>query len=160
MKKIFTSWTRYKKVYSNYFEVKSLLELKRVVKTQKKVLIVGNCRSYGDVCLNKVSMVSMKNFNRIIFFDNKKGIIEVESGALLKDLLPKILLHKWFLAVTPGTKYVTVGGMVSNNIHGKNIRNNFFSDYILSITLMNSDGNILICNKKKIKNFFKRLLVV
>lgn len=155
MKKILSSWTGYTKVYPNYFEVKSLSELKRVVTTQKKILIVGNCRSYGDVCLNKVSMVSMKNFNKIIFFDNKKGIIEVESGALLKDLLPKILLHKWFPAVTPGTKYVTVGGMVSNNIHGKNIRNNFFSDYILSITLMNSDGNILICNKKKNKELFQ-----
>jgi len=155
VKKIFTSWTRYTKVYPNYYEVNNLSELRRIVKTQKKILIVGNCRSYGDVCLNKVFMVSMKNFNRIIFFDKKKGIIEVESGLLLKDLLPEILLYKWFPPVTPGTKYVTIGGMVSNNIHGKNRRNNFFSDHILSITLMNSDGNILICTKKKNKELFQ-----
>jgi len=68
VKKIFTSWTRYTKVYPNYYEVNNLSELRRIVKTQKKILIVGNCRSYGDVCLNKVFMVSMKNFNRIIFF--------------------------------------------------------------------------------------------
>ena len=154
MRKIFRPWTRYAKVNPNFFEIDNLLELKKIVTTQKKMLIYGNGRSYGDVCLNKKNMASMKNFNKIIFFDKRQGIIEAESGILLKDLLPEILLHNWFLAVTPGTKYVTLGGMVSNNIHGKNIKKNFFSDYILSISLMNSDGNILRCSKKNNKELF------
>ena len=60
----------------------------------------------------------MKNFNKIVNFDTKKGVIEAESGLLLKDLLPVIVEKGWFLAVTPGTKYVSMGGMAANNVIG------------------------------------------
>ena len=49
-----------------------------------------------------------------------KGIIEAESGLLLKDLLSVIVPNGWFIPVTPGTKYVSLGGIAANNIIGKN----------------------------------------
>ena len=55
-------------------------------------------------------MISMENFNQIKYFDEKKGIIEVESGMLLRDLLPIIIKKGWFVPVTPGTKHVSFGG--------------------------------------------------
>ena len=66
----------------------------------------------------------MKNFNQIKKFEKKSGLIEVESGMLLKDLLPIIIEKGWFLPITPGTKYVSLGGIIANNVHGKNIYRN------------------------------------
>ena len=84
----------------------------------------------------------------------KKGIIEVESGLLVSDLLPLILKENFFLPVTAGTKFVTIGGMVANNIHGKNIKNNYFSDYLVSFKLFNLKGHLVDCSKRKNKNIF------
>ena len=60
--------------------------------------------------------------DKIIHFDHKKGIVKIEAGVLLKDLLELIIPHGWFIPTTPGTKYVTIGGMIANNIHGKNTK--------------------------------------
>ena len=121
MKQI-NSWGRNKFINSNFLEPKSKEEIKFLIKNKKSFLPFGNGRSYGDVCLNKQNLISTKKLNKILNFDKKKGIIEVESGLLVSDLLPFILNENFFLPVTAGTKFVTIGGMVANNIHGKNIK--------------------------------------
>ena len=153
MKQI-NSWGRNKFINSNFLEPKSKEEIKFLIKNKKSFLPFGNGRSYGDVCLNKQNLISTKKLNKILNFDKKKGIIEVESGLLVSDLLPFILKENFFLPVTAGTKFVTIGGMVANNIHGKNIKNNYFSDYLVSLKLFNSKGNLIDCSKSKNKNIF------
>ena len=153
MKQI-TSWGRNKFVNSNFIEPETKEELKSAIKNTKNFLAYGNGRSYGDVCLNKQNLISTRKLNQIIMFDKKTGEIEVESGLLASDLLPIILKSNFFLPVTAGTKFVTIGGMVANNIHGKNIKKNFFSDYIYSLKIFDINGNLIECSKKKNKNFF------
>ena len=109
-------------------------ELKNAIKNTKNFLAYGNGRSYGDVCLNKQNLISTRKLNQIIMFDKKTGVIEVESGLLASDLLPIILKSNFFLPVTAGTKFVTIGGLVANNVHGKN-KKNYFSDYIISLKI-------------------------
>lgn len=153
MKRI-TSWGRNKFISSNFIEPKTKDELKNTIRNTKNFLAYGNGRSYGDVCLNKQNLISTRKLNKIIMYDKKKGLIEVESGLLASDLLPIILKDNFFLPVTAGTKFVTIGGMVANNIHGKNVKQNFFSDYIISLKIYSSKGNLIECSKKKNKDFF------
>ena len=83
----------------------------------------------------------MKNFNKILFFDKMNGIVDAQSGVFLKDLLDKVMKYDWFFPTSPGTKYVTLGGLIANNVHGKSIKKNFFYDYINSLTIINPSGS-------------------
>ena len=153
MKKI-TSWGRNKFIKTNFYEPETRENLKYLIKKKNSFIPYGNGRSYGDVCLNRKNIISTKRLNKIINFNKKKGEIEVESGLLVSDLLPIILKDNYFLPVTSGTKFVTIGGMVANNIHGKNIKNNYFSEYIISLKVYNSQGNLVQCSKSVNKNLF------
>ena len=149
---VYYNWGRNSKIKPKIISPKNYNELKKIIKN-KNFIVQGNKRSYGDVALNKKLLISMKNFNQIKYFNKKKGIIEIESGVLLKDLITKITDYKWFVPVTPGTKYVSLGGMVANNIHGKNIINNQLKHFIKEIKLLKTNKKIVICSKKKIKKF-------
>ena len=152
-KKNFTNWGR--NIYTNpkRCSPNNYKELKKNI-DKKSFIVHGNKRSYGDVCLNRSLAISMKNFNQIKYFDKKKGIIEIESGMLLKDLLPIIIEKNWFIPVTPGTKYVSLGGMIANNVHGKNIYKNQIKYYVEEIKLLGLNKKIIKCNKKKTKKYF------
>ncbi len=106
----------------------------------------GNGRSYGDSCLAKDGfLVSSCNLSRFIGADWTKGIIEAESGVTLKDIIDVALPHGWFLPVTPGTQYVTLGGAVANDVHGKNHHTaGTFGCHILALTIVRSDGSVVI----------------
>lgn len=85
------------------------------------VLPYGLGRSYGDVCLNDGGeLIDFSGCNRVLGFNAERGEIRVEGGMSLADLLTVIVPHGWFLPVTPGTKFVTVGGAIANDVHGKN----------------------------------------
>ena len=142
-------WGRNKSVKTNLFYPKNLKDLKNFLINNKHYLPFGNGRSYGDVCLNNKNLISMQKFSKILNFDKKNGIIEVESGKLLADLLPLIIKEKWFMPVTPGSKYISLGGMLANNVHGKNVKKNYFSDYVISFNLINSNGKLVFCSKYK-----------
>ena len=86
-----------------------------------KYLCYGFGKSYGDSCLNPDGNIIFTQFlNRIINFDNENGVLCVESGITLKQCIDFLMPRKWFLPVTPGTKLITVGGAVANDVHGKN----------------------------------------
>ena len=151
--KKFNNWGRNIHIIPKRLSPKNYNELKKII-NKKSFIVHGNQRSYGDVCLNKDLMVSMANFNQIKYFDEKKGIIEVESGMLLKDLLPIIIKKGWFIPVTPGTKHVSFGGMIANNVHGKNTHKNKIGFYIKEIKLLGLNKKILKCSKRKNKKVF------
>ena len=153
-KKENTNWGNNTKTYPKIYEPKNYREIKKVINNNKNFVIQGNRRSFGDGGLNKNKVLSMKNFNKIISFDSIKGIIEAESGLLLNDLLPVITEKGWFLAVTPGTKYVSLGGMAANNVVGKNTYNNQIKYHIKKIKLMKPDKKIITCSKKNNKKIF------
>ena len=151
--KKFNNWGRNIHIIPKRLSPKNYNELKKII-NKKSFIVHGNQRSYGDVCLNKDLMVSMANFNQIKYFDEKKGIIEVESGMLLRNLLPIIIKKGWFMPVTPGTKYVSFGGMIANNVHGKNTHKNRIGYYVKEIKLLGLNKKILKCSKKRNKKAF------
>jgi decaprenylphospho-beta-D-ribofuranose 2-oxidase len=151
--KSFFNWGRNKKIYPQEILPKKLLDLKKAI-SKKSFITAGNQRSFGDVALNDKLIISMRNFNKVIHFNEKKGIIELESGILLKEILPLIVEKNWIFPVTPGTKYVSIGGMVANNINGKNSQKNQIKFYIKNIKLLTPNKKIILCSSKKNKKIF------
>ena len=125
-----SNWGNSIKTYPKIYCPENIKELIKIIKKKKNFAIQGNGRSYGDVSLNFQNLVKTKKLTKILNFDKKNGIIEVESGLLLADLLKTILPLGWFVPITPGTKYVSIGGMVANNFHGKNVKKNQLKYYI------------------------------
>ena len=117
----------------------------------KRILPGGARRSYGDVCLNRQGLIiDMTGLNRFHEFNLETGIIRADAGATLADVLEISLPRGWFLPVTPGTKWVTLGGAVANDVHGKNHHvAGTFGCHVLQFELMRSDGSKQICSPKE-----------
>jgi FAD/FMN-containing dehydrogenase len=114
--------------------------------TQAGLLAFGNGRSYGDSCLNGDggTLLDTRRLNRIVSFDSSSGVIEAEAGVLLGDILRHVLPQGWFLPVTPGTKWVTLGGAIANDVHGKNHHaRGTFGGHVASFRLLRSSGEHL-----------------
>ena len=79
----------------------------------------GNGRSYGDSSLNPSGVVATWRLAHILAFEADTGVIVCESGVMLCDIIDVLLPRGWFPPVTPGTRYVTVGGMIASDVHGK-----------------------------------------
>jgi len=105
----------------------------------------GLGRSYGDVCLNNGgSLIRLHRLDRILSADWERGIVRAEAGLSLGVLLRHIVPKGWFLPVTPGTKYVTLGGAVANDVHGKNHEQaGTFGSHVRSFGLLRSTGDVL-----------------
>lgn len=111
------------------------------------LLPYGNGRSYGDVCLNPgATLLQMRGLDCFIRFDEASGVLHCESGVLLADILAVFVPRGWFLPVTPGTRHVTVGGAIANDVHGKNHHAaGSFGAHVRSFELLRSDGSRLRC---------------
>lgn len=120
------------------------------------VLAHGCGRSYGDVCLNEGGrIVITRHLDRFLAFDPLTGVLRAESGVTLEDVLHLVVPHGWFLPVTPGTRYVSLGGAVANDIHGKNHHvAGTFGCHVRALELMRSDGNRILCSLKDHREFF------
>ncbi len=107
----------------------------------------GLGRSYGDASLNENGGVIWPiRLNRFLSFDDSTGEIECESGVSLAEILEFFLPRGWFLPVSPGTKFVTVGGAIAADIHGKNHhRDGTFSNFVQSLELLTPAGELLRC---------------
>jgi FAD/FMN-containing dehydrogenase len=108
-------------------------------------LAYGLGRSYGDSCLlGGGTMIETRGLDRLISFDSDTGLLVAEAGLSLDALLRFSVPRGWFLPVTPGTRYVTLGGAIANDIHGKNHhRAGTFGRHVKRLTLHRSDGRVL-----------------
>jgi L-gulonolactone oxidase len=106
------------------------------------VLAIGLRRSYGDTCINdNGAVVDMTGLDHVTSFDSATGLLVAEAGISLKDVLRLAVPAGWFLPVTPGTKFVTLGGAVANDVHGKNHhRAGTIGRWIRRLDLLQSDG--------------------
>jgi FAD/FMN-containing dehydrogenase len=112
------------------------------------VLAYGNGRSYGDACVNDGhALIPMRGRARCLGFDDATGILECEAGMLLADIVRDLLPRGWFLPVSPGTRFVTVGGAVANDVHGKNHHAaGSFGDHVIDLRLRRGDGTRVRCS--------------
>ena len=108
----------------------------------KPVLPRGQGRSYGDSCLNDGGvLLTTERLDHFVDLDEQSGILRCEAGATLAAILELAVPRGFFLPVVPGTKYVSVGGAIANDIHGKNHhRAGAFGRHVLHLELLRSDG--------------------
>ena len=108
-------------------------------------LCFGLGRSYGDVCLNANGrLIVTDTLDRIISFDRERGILRAEAGLSLERLLRIAVPTGWFPPVVPGTKFVTLGGAVANDVHGKNHESvGTLGAHVTALGLARSDGRVL-----------------
>ncbi|WP_031254774.1 FAD-binding oxidoreductase [Mesorhizobium sp. L48C026A00] len=116
--------------------------------TRNALLAYGNGRSYGDSCQNGAgTIVDMRPLNRIRAFNAETGVIEAEAGVLLSDIIAHAAPYGFFPAVVPGTQFVTLGGAIANDVHGKNHhRRGTFGCHVESLTLLRSDAQAHYCS--------------
>ena len=108
----------------------------------------GNGRSYGDSCHNSAGcLIDSRAEKQILSFDDETGELTCEAGVLLSDILKFAIPRGYFLPVTPGTQFVTVGGAIANDVHGKNhhVRGSF-GRHVCQLHLMRSDAPIAVCS--------------
>jgi FAD/FMN-containing dehydrogenase len=105
----------------------------------------GNGRCYGDAALAP-TVISTRKFDKLLAFDTHAGIVHCQAGVTLAELLEVVVPRGWFLPVTPGTKYITVGGAVASDVHGKNHHvDGAFSAHVLDLTVLTGRG-LLRCS--------------
>jgi decaprenylphospho-beta-D-ribofuranose 2-oxidase len=116
----------------------------------------GQGRSYGDAALNENGHVMLtERVNRFLEFDAEHGILRAEAGVTLKEILNVIVPKGWFLPVTPGTKFVSLGGCVAADVHGKNHHHyGSFCNHVLSIELILADGSLVECSPSENTELF------
>jgi FAD/FMN-containing dehydrogenase len=120
------------------------------------ILPYGNGRSYGDSCLNAGgALLNARQLDRFISFNPDTGILACEAGVLLDDILRLVVPQGWFLPVSPGTRFVTVGGAIANDVHGKNHHvAGTFGCHVRRFELLRSDGQRLLCSMDENADLF------
>lgn len=121
------------------------------------LLPFGLGRSYGDSCLNDGQhLLWTRGLDHWMDFDPESGILQCEAGVSLHEILQKFSPLGWFLSVTPGTRFVTVGGAIANDVHGKNHhRAGTFGHSVCSFELLRSDGSRLHCSRTQNAQLFR-----
>ena len=113
-----SGWGRFPVVESPCRGMRSEAEARRTVAERPSLIARGNGRSYGDAALSADCVLSTLSSDRILAFDPVHGRITCEGGLLLSDLLAFLVPRGWFVPVTPGTKFVHIGGMAAADVHG------------------------------------------
>ena len=116
----------------------------------------GQGRSYGDAALNTEGTVTLtERLDRFLDFDSASGLLKVEGGATLKHVLDTMVPKGWFLPVTPGTKYCSIGGCVAADVHGKNHhRDGSFGEHVASMDMVMADGSRVTCSPTECSDIF------
>ena len=158
--KQFMSWGRYPRGNHSHVhrpawndEIASIFE----AATDGSLLPYGLGRSYGDSCLNlDRELVDCRRLNRILAFDESTGILRCEGGMSFADINNVFVPKGWFLPVTPGTQFVTVGGAIANDVHGKNHHYaGTFGAHIHQLGLHRSDDRFMVCSPEENSSMFR-----
>lgn len=150
-----SGWGRYPIVETQMAAPRDMDDL-RLLAASGFAIARGNGRAYGDSAVGKTATIHMCHFNRLIAFDDRTGQLIAEAGVLLSDIIDVFLPRGWFPYVTPGTKFVTLGGMIAADVHGKNHHNQgSFGNYVDWIDILCADGDVRRCSRSENSDLFE-----
>lgn len=150
----FTAWGNYPVIEADTQVLKNIDQAKKIIKDNSTITPYGSGRSYGDQALSKNILLTNK-YNYITAFDKIKGTITCQCGVTLEEILDVIVPEGWFLPVTPGTKFITTGGAIASDVHGKNHhKEGTFCDHVISMNLLLPSGEIKKCSRKDNSDIF------
>lgn len=144
---ILSGWGRFPAVECQTLRLREIGDVNGTLAKAHSLIPRGNGRAYGDAAINPEATLFMGACDRIISFDVKTGVVECEAGMLLSDLLDISVPRGWFPPVVPGTKFVTIGGLIAADVHGKNHHvDGSFGRHVESLQLVLADGRRLTCS--------------
>ena len=156
---ILSGWGRYPTLDCRLERLRRREDLPGLLRHGATLIARGNGRSYGDAALNPEFTLSMLAMDRMWAFDAGTGLLDCEAGVLLADILETFAPRGWFPPVVPGTRFVTVGGMIAADVHGKNHhRDGSFGAHVESLALAGADGAIRECSREENADLFRATL--
>ncbi len=156
----YLSWGRYPRtVHSHIYKPAWNDQIPALLRNSAdgSLLPYGLGRSYGDSCLNaERALIDCRRLNRILGFDESTGVLRCEGGVSFADIINVFLPKGWFLPVTPGTRFVTVGGAIANDVHGKNHHcAGTFGAHIHQLALHRSNDGLIACSAEENSQLFR-----
>jgi len=145
-------WGRYPICESEVFRPEKFAELSAIVASDSQKLIArGAGRAYGDAALNADSrVVDLQRLNRMLDFDPETAILHAEAGVMLDEIIRIFLPRGFFPSAVPGTRFVTLGGALAADIHGKSHhRESSFATQVLWFDLMLASGEVRRCSREE-----------
>lgn len=142
-----SGWGRYPRRPGPVFAPRSEAEI-AALSDHQGVIARGNGRAYGDSAMGAAATIDMRAMNRMLAFDESTGQLVVEAGVILGDVIEAFLPRGWFPYVTPGTKFVSIGGAIAADVHGKNHHcDGSFGAFVDWVDVMLADGNVVRASK-------------
>ncbi len=133
-------WGRYPRIQAEITHPQTVAGIKAETNRIDQFIPRGLGRSYGDSCLAQ-NVLDTQFLNRFITFDESTSLLTCDAGVSLAEILETFVPKGWFLPVTPGTRFVTVGGAIASDVHGKNHHiDGTFGQHVEEITLILGNG--------------------
>ena len=149
------SWGNYPRIKNKAFCFNNIATLQHIINEHDGLIPYGNGRSYGDSALSE-NIIHVGSYNYLLDFNQESGLLHVQAGVLLSDIIKIFISKGWFLKISPGTKMVTVGGAIASDVHGKNHHvKGCFSECVSRFTLMLPNNQIVQCSKQENVELFK-----
>lgn len=137
-----SGWGGYRHYDCRVMRARSQADVARAVAMQP-LIARGNGRAYGDAAVNRALTLDMRGMDRMRSFDPAIGVLTAEAGVLLSDIISVFLPRGWFPLVTPGTRFVTLGGAIAADVHGKNQHiDGSFRACVDWVEVMGPDGGV------------------
>ena len=156
---ILSGWGRYPRLECATVTARGEAEVREAVTAHSSLIARGAGRAYGDAALNRDATLLMTGSNRMLEFDPVTGRLICEAGVMLSDIVELFMPRGWFPPVTPGTKFVTVGGMVACDVHGKNHHSQgSFGAHVEHFDLMLASGEVVCCSPNANSGLFAATL--
>ena len=138
-----SGWGRFPIADVQFRKLSSVDNCAHAIESAYSLIARGQGRSYGDSALAE-QVLSTQALDHFIHFDSESGLLECEAGVTLDQILKLVVPKGWFLPVTPGTKFVSVGGAIASDVHGKNHHHHgTFSKFVTQFTLLTTDAEKL-----------------
>lgn len=148
-------WGRYPRHESLTLDCRAPNALADSIGPLTGVIARGNGRSYGDAAIGEGATVMCSGLSRMKAFDPETSLLTVEGGAMLSDILEAFVPRGYFPPVVPGTKLVTVGGMIACDVHGKNHhRDGGFGNHLTEFKLLVASGDTITCSRQQNAELF------
>ncbi|MCK9541202.1 MAG: FAD-binding oxidoreductase [Novosphingobium sp.] len=150
-----SGWGRFPRVETTPCAPRSDDQFRAALSAASGAIARGNGRAYGDSAVSPGATLSTRHFNRMLSFDDSTGMLVAESGVLLADVIAAFLPRGWFPFVTPGTKFVSMGGAIAADVHGKNHhKEGSFGAFVEWIEVMGADGAVTRCSHTENADLF------
>ena len=147
-------WGRYPTMEAELLLPQTNSDCARLMDDAPSCIPRGQGRSYGDSA-NAALVLQSTYLNHYIQFDPSLGLLTCEAGVTIREILDLIVPRGWFIPVTPGSSYVSIGGAIASDVHGKNHHGSgTFSQHIIEMQMMLASGEIVTVSATQLPDLF------